>query len=208
MPRMNTHLRLLLPAALILAAACAGEPSFPDDAYTISATRPIIDLERGPVTLDALGVTVTNDFDGGRFSEATAEGDSVLVLRIAPENAPINGSAWYAFRLWAPEPDTLTVRLTYDESRHRYRPKVRTADSPEWALLDPAAVRIDSVTNDAILRLPVGPDTLHVAGQELRTSAWFNAWTDSLAMRGGVDRRTIATTPRGRPLHMLHAGAP
>ena len=99
---MNTHLRLLLPAGLILAAACAGEPSepvFPDDAYTISATRPITDVERATLTLDALGVTVTNDFAGGRFSEASVEGDSALVLRIAPENAPINGSAWYAFRM-------------------------------------------------------------------------------------------------------------
>jgi len=208
---MNTRLRVLLPAALLLAAACGGETSeslFPDDAWTISATRPITDVERGAVALEDLGVTVTNDFAGGRFSEATAEGDSVLVLRIAPENAPINGSAWYAFRVWAPEPDTLTVRLTYDASRHRYRPKVRTAESSEWALLDPSAVRIDSATNDAILRLPVGPDTLHVAAQELRTSAFFDAWTDSLAMREGVERRTIATTPRGRPLHVLDAGAP
>lgn len=211
MKLMNRPLRILVLGCTLVGAACsspqASESLFPDDAYTISATRPITDVERGTFTFDALGVTVSNDFAGGRFSEATAEGDSVLVLRIEPENAPINQSAWYAFETWASSPDTLTVRLTYEDGRHRYAPKVRTNGAPEWTLLDPSKVSLDEETGDAILRLPVGPDTVQVAGQEMRTSAYFDEWTQSLAARDGVTRREIGTTPRGRPLHMLEAGA-
>ncbi len=195
----------------VTASACSPPDSaspFPDDAYTISATRPITDVERGTFVFDALGVTVSNDFAGGRFSEATTDGDSVLVLHLRPENAPINNSAWYAFRLWANEPDTLTVRLTYTDGRHRYVPKVRTAAAPEWTLLDSEAVRLDEETRDALLRLPVGPDTIQVAGQEMRTSSFFEEWTATLAARDDVTRRSIGTTPRGRDMSMVESGNP
>lgn len=210
---MNTTPRnsVLAFILVLFGAACgpeAEESPFPDDAYTISATRSIADVERGTFTFDALGATVSNDFEGGRFSEAMAEGDTMLVLRLRPENAPINNSAWYAFRVWAPSPDTLTVRLSYEDGRHRYRPKMRTTDSQEWTLLSPDAISRDEETGDAILRLPVGPDTVLVAGQEMRTSAYFEDWTGNLASRDDVTLRDFGTTPRGRPLRMLEAGAP
>jgi hypothetical protein len=199
-----------LAAALILSACSppSSDPASSDDAYTISATRPITDVERATFVLDALGVTVSNDFAGGRFSDVTSEGDSVLVLHIRPENSPINNSAWYAFQAWAPTPDTLTGRLSYDGGRHRYRPKVRTTAAPEWTPLDTSAVRFDEETRDARFRLPVGPDTVWVAGQEMRTSAFFDEWGEGLASRDDVTRRSIGTTPRGRDLIMLEAGAP
>lgn len=208
---MNTPLRHFAIAAALLGAACSPqtpESPFPDDAYTISATRPITDVERGTFDFEAMGVTVSNDFAGGRFSEATTVGDSVLLLRIAPENAPINNSAWYAFKAWALAPDTVTVRLTYEDGRHRYAPKVRAAGAVEWMLLPASAIRLNDETGDALFRLPVGPDTVLVAGQEMRTSAFFDDWTRSMAMRDGVTRREFGTSARGRPLHMLEAGSP
>lgn len=208
---MKTPLLCSAIFATTLVSACgpaSSESPFPDDAYTISATRPITDVERVTFASDALGVTVSNDFDGGRFSEAISEGDSVLVLRIGPENAPINNSAWYAFRAWAASPDTLTVRLTYDDGQHRYAPKWRRSGAPEWTPLDTSEVSLDEETGDAILRLPVGPDTIQVAGQEMRTSAYFDDWTRSLVTRDDVSRRDIGTTPRGRPLFKLEAGSP
>jgi len=207
---MTSHRFAPLAAALMLSACSppSSEPAFPDDALTISATRPITDVERGTFVFDALGVTVSSDFAGGRFSEAESEGDSVLVLHIRPENAPINNSAWYAFKAWAPTPDTLTVRLSYDDGRHRYRPKVRTTAAPEWAPLDTSVVRLDEETGDALVRLAVGPDTVWIAGQEMRTSAFFDEWGEGLAARDDVTRRSIGTTPRGRDLPMLEAGAP
>ena len=208
---MKTTLRSFALGAALLGAACTSpeaESPFPDDAFTISATRAIADVERGVFAFDALGVTVSNDFEGGRFSAATTDGDSVVVLRIGPENAPINNSAWYAFKAWAPTPGTLNVRLTYEDGRHRYAPKVRMSGAAEWTLLDASSVSVDDDSGDAILRIPVGPDTVYVAGQEMRTSAYFEDWTQSLAMRDDVVRREFGTSGRGRPLHMVEAGSP
>lgn len=194
--------------AAILTAACSGSDSpFPDDAYTISETRPITDQDRGAVDFDGLGVSISNDFEGGRFTDATADGDSVLVLHLRPENAPINNSAWYAFDVWAAEEDTLRVRLSYEDGIHRYAPKIRASGSEEWVLIDSTRVMVDEERAQATFRIPVGPDTLRVAGQEMRTSSFFDDWTGALATRDDVSRRAFATTPRGRSLTMLEAGA-
>lgn len=202
---------LILPAMMLLASACADEAADPPEVpqeLSISATRPITDVERGTFHFPELGVWVSNDLDGGRFSSAGADGDSVLVLHNRPENAPINNSAWYAFALWAEAPDTVTVRLTYEDGRHRYHPKIRRVGETGWTPLDPALVHPDPATRGATIRVPVGPDTVWVAGQEMRTSSWFESWTAALEARGDVVRRQIATSPRGRAIHMLHAGAP
>lgn len=204
---MTLPRRSLVFSAALLAVACNSSP-FPDDAYTISATRPITDQDRGTFVFDALGVSITNDFEGGRLADATTDGDSVLVIHLRPENAPINNSAWYAFEAWAPSPDTLTVRLTYEDGAHRYAPKMRPNGSGEWMALDSTWVMVDEETGDATLRIPVGPDTVRVAGQEMRTSSFFDDWSRELATRPGVSRRDFASTPRGRPLRMIEAGSP
>lgn len=226
-PAMKT-LRLPLLAAALVLTACSGpapdasstdaspvatlesplDSLFPDDALTISATRPITDVERGTFAFETLGVTVTNDFAGGRFVEAAADGDSVLVLHNRPENAPINNSAWYAFKVWAPAADSITVRLTYEDGRHRYLPKVRTTSAPDWVALDESAVVRDPDSGDARFRIAVGPDTVWVAGQEMRTTDFFAEWVGDLTTREGVTQRVIGTTPRGRDLPMVEAGAP
>lgn len=206
---MQNALRLALAASL-LAAACAGSPTVRagEEDLDISATRPITDIERGTFTFPELGVSVRNDFDGGRFSEAWVEGDSVLVLHNRPENAPINNSAWYAFEAWSAVPDTVTVRLSYEDGRHRYFPKIRRADDHGWEPLDSSLVHPDTATRGATLRIPVGPDTVRVAGQEMRTSSFFEEWTSQLAEREGTARRQFATTPGGRPMYLVEAGTP
>lgn len=216
---MSSH-RFAPLAVALLVSACGPNPSedaaseppadspFPDNAYTISSTRPITDVGRGTFAMEGLGVSVSNDFAGGRFAEPAAEGDSVLVLHIRPENAPINNSAWYAFKVWAPAPDTLTVRLTYTDGRHRYLPKVRGASAPEWTPLEQSTVAVDEERSTARFRIPVGPDTVWVAGQEMRTSVFFDEWGEGLAARDDVTRRSIGATPRGRGMYMVEAGNP
>lgn len=205
---MQTPLRLALPAALLV-AACAGPRATPAaEELDISATRPITEIERGTFTFPELGVSVSNDFDGGRFSEAWVEGDSVLVLHNRPENAPVNNSAWYAFEVWSEVADTLTVRLTYEDGRHRYFPKIQRASDHRWEPLDSSLVQPDAQTRSATLRIPVGPDTLRVAGQETRTSSFFEEWTSELVEREGTSRRQFASSARGRPMYLVQAGAP
>jgi hypothetical protein len=156
--------------------------------------------------LDA-GVWISNELVGGRVSDAWLEGSSHFVVQLRPENAPVNNSAWYAFKVWSKEPKTIRIRLEYEDGNHRYWPEVRRSHEP-WIAMDSADVRTDTIASTATLRLRVSPDTLWVAGQEMMTSRFFDRWTDSLAGVPDVTRRVIGTTPRGRSLYMVEFGNP
>ena len=210
---LRTTLRPLLLAVLGLAvAACAREapPSSepaPDD-YEVSLTRPVTDMPRRTIGFLNEGVWVSNEFEGGRMSDAWRGSDSLVVVNIAPENAPINNSAWYAFKVWSDQPRTVQLRLSYEDGRHRYWPKVRRSGSEAWAPLDSAAVQVDEGNEGAVLSLQVGPDTGWVTGQEMKTSAFFQACTAELAALPHVEKRRIGESGRGRPIHMVEFGAP
>jgi hypothetical protein len=156
--------------------------------------------------LDA-GVWISNEFDGGRVSDAWREGETEFTVQIRPENAPVNNSAWYAFKVWSDRPQAVAVTLTYEDGAHRYWPKTRRAGEA-WTAMDSASVRIDREANEAILRLNVGPDTLWVAGQEMMTSSFFDSWTDSLAGGSHVAKKVIGRSGRDRPMFMVEFGNP
>lgn len=200
----------ILFAFLPFLAACGPPPpsvSPSPPAGDLTATRPIADVHRRTIGFLNEGVWISNELEGGRVSDAWIEGDSLFAVHLLPENTPINNSAWYAFKLWSRSPREIEVRLSYEGGGHRYWPKVRQGGGP-WAPLDSASVRINHQTDQATLRLRVGPDTLWVAGQEMMTSAFFGEWTESLARAPQITRRIISTSPRGRPLYMVELGNP
>jgi cytosolic carboxypeptidase protein 6 len=207
--------RRLLPVILLAAAAgCATAPVAeapvtpgPDtEALPISATRPIHDTHRRTVGFLDAGVWISNELAGGRVSDVWQVDDSTFVVHNRPENAPINNSAWYAFKVWSERPQTIRLHMAYDDGRHRYWPKVRRAGEP-WAPLDSAAVWPGSGPSEAWIRLDVGPDTVWVAGQPMLTAAFFDAWTDSLAALPHVSRSVIGHSARGRPIRMMQLGS-
>ena len=146
----------------------------------ISETRPIEDMHRRTIGFIDAGVWISNEFEGARASDAWQVGEDEFVVLNRPENAPINPSPWYAFKVWAETPRTISVRLTYENGMHRYWPEYRHAGEP-WVTMDSSTVEIDSVAREATLRLDVGPDTVWVAGQEMLTSSFFDSWTAGLA---------------------------
>lgn len=208
-------IRILSIAFLALGACAPAVPSAPPSPpgspeapeLGISESRPIEGLHRRTIGFLEEGVWISNEIEGGRVSDAWLEGDSLFVIQIRPENAPVNNSAWYAFKVWSRDDRTLDLRLVYEDGDHRYWPKVRRAGE-DWAAMDSAAVRVDSVAEETTLRLRVGRDTVWVAGQEMMTSGSFDAWTAELASESQVRRRVIGRSGRGRPIQMLEFGAP
>jgi cytosolic carboxypeptidase protein 6 len=188
-----------------VAATPATTPPPRADSLAISESRPIVEAPRRTIGFATSDVWFSNEFAGGRLSDAWQVDDSTFVVFNRPENAPINNSAWYAFKAWSGEPRTVRVRMTYEDGRHRYWPHVRRRDEP-WTRLDSVFVERDDVAREATLRLRVGPDTLWVAGQPLMVTSFFDRWTDSLAALPHVGRSVIGASPRGRPLHMLQFG--
>lgn len=153
------------------------------------------------------GLYLSNELLGGRVERVHLDTTGKVVALIAPENAPINKSAWYAFKLWADEEQPVTLQLTYRDGEHRYRPKLSN-DGVTWTPIERGAWIHDKKAGTATLQLTVGRDPLWVAGQELMTSHEVFAWSDALEQRPEVRGDTIGYSTLGKPLRMLTVGNP
>ena len=183
--------------------AGGGEPqAYDPPGSTITTTKEIVPQVKQTFAFERAGVWVSNAFAGARLNELHQTNDSVYTAVIRPENAPINNSAWYAFKAWAERPQTVEIRLTYEDGVHRYVPKL-SRDGKTWTPLDAASYAHDTTDGTATLRLRLGPDTLWVAGQELITSKDFARWMDELARSPYVSQQVIGESRQGRPLRML-----
>ena len=193
----------LLFIALVLSGCRQTAPvplSYDPPGSTITTSKPITPQQRR--TMGGPEVWFSNDFEGGRLNDLTPENDSVYTAILRPENAPINNSAWYAFQVWAAAPQTIQVRLTYEDGTHRYVPKL-SSDGEVFAPIAPSAYAPDTSSGTATLRLNVDPDTLWVAAQELITSEDFDRWTATLAQQPYVERSVLGTSTQGRPIYRL-----
>lgn len=199
---MNKRFLLILLLTLV---ACGSDNAAAPPALAISESRPIEDVHRRTIGFLDAGVWISNEFEGGRVSDAWQDGEDSFVIQIRPENAPVNNSAWYAFKVWSKTARTIHARLTYEDGAHRYWPETRRAGTA-WVTMDSSVVQVDTVAKEALLSLNVGPDTLWVAGQEMMTSAFFDSWTENLARESYVARTVAGTSGRGRPIPMLKFG--
>ncbi len=211
---MSLHFRNSFPslATVLLLTGCASggtgtEPlSYDPPGSTVMTDKPITPQHRRTIGVAKEGVWITNEFEGGRLNDLFQLDDSTYVGILRPENAPINNSAWYAFKIWADEPTDLRLRLRYEDGSHRYVPKL-SRDGEEWVAMDSASFRESPSGDSALIHLSIGPDTLWVAGQELITSSDFQDWTADLAALPFAEKTTIGTSREGRPIEMVEIAA-
>ena len=199
-----------------LVAACAPRPammttsvpageSYDPPGSTITTGRAITLQERRTITDPESGVSISNDFPAARLDGFERTGPGTFRLLFRPENAPINKSAWYAFKIQAPTPRRVTLELTYEDGEHRYVPKL-SRDGVSWTVVDTTAYHHDVEAKTARLTLDVGPDPLIVAGQEMTPSSWFDDWTGSMVELAGAERRDVGVSLHGRPIGMVSFG--
>src|SRR5690606_12121542 len=100
----------------------------------------------------------------------------------------------------------ITVTLTYEGGRHRYRPQVST-DGAVWAPLDPERWTADKDENTATLQLDIGTTPLRVAGQEMVGTQEIRDWTDQLAEKDFVRKARIGESILGQPIDALSIGS-
>jgi len=159
------------------------------------------------------GVYVSNDFEGARLNGVARTNDTLITVLITPENAPINMSPWYAFKLWSDSPKDIYLKLTYPEKAgHRYLPKLST-DGMRWKTLDSTRFRLsmknledEPVARDITMKLPMDADTLWIAAQELITNRHVGLWIKELNSNSFVNTRIIGKSHEGRPVHLLEIG--
>ena len=194
---------LLVTAAVLLGCGRPGNTplSYDPPGSTITTSKPIERQHRRTIT--AQGLSLSNAYAGARANDFYALNDTLWEVALSPENAPINNSAWFGFKLWSEAPQSAWLRLTYTDGNHRYIPKL--SDSGEfWTPVEAGDYRPDSTS--ALLRLDVGPDTVWVSAQERITSAHFARWVDAMAALDMVSESMVGTSAEGRPIRALEIG--
>jgi len=159
------------------------------------------------------GVYVSNKFEGARLNGVARTNDTLITVLITPENAPVNMSPWYAFKLWSDSPKDIYLKLTYPEKAgHRYLPKL-SSDGKHWTILDSASFQVnlmnledEQVARDLCMKLSIDADTLWIAAQELITNEHLKLWINELNSKSYVSTSIIGKSHEGRPLHLLKIG--
>jgi hypothetical protein len=160
------------------------------------------------------GIYASNEFAGARLNGIVLSNDTLITALITSENAPINPSPWYAFKVWSTEKRDIQLKLTYQNGAfHRYYPKT-SKDGLNWKRLDEARYTVGTVDTssrrplplDVTLKLSIGPDTLWLAAQELRNSSHNASWIDGLSDKRYVSATEIGKSREGRPIQLLKIG--
>ena len=195
---------LIFTSAVIFSACHSAKRTAQIDYLQPDATKdkPLTIQKKRTIGFENSGVWVSNQFAGGRLNDFTRVNDFVFTALIKPENAPVNNSAWYAFKIWGNSPKTVSVKLTYDDGDHRYHPKI-SGDGEHWQLLADQFYSEDTATGSATIRLNISPDTLWIAAQELFTSKDFEQRIAAFAEKPFVQKSVLGNSKRGKTIHKL-----
>tara|TARA_R110000868_G_scaffold68720_3_gene203231 strand:- start:11413 stop:12657 length:1245 start_codon:yes stop_codon:yes gene_type:complete len=136
-------------------------------------TKPIVLQKKQVYNLIKLGVYASNDFDGARLNAFEQKNDTVVLVKITPENTPINNSPYYAFSTWSDEPKPMYYTFQYPNGyKHRYVPKLKI--NGQWQIIDSSAIsKTDSVVT---IKLNLSKTPIIVAAQEIQSSNDVKNW--------------------------------
>ena len=144
-------------------------------------------------------VWISNEFAGARLSDFKYLPDSTFEISIKPELAPINNSPWYSFAIWAEDSLDAKIRISYEDGKHRYIPKI-SLDKENWSVLSESDYLIDEDCGCIEFNLPLTNDTTYVSAQELRTTKRFEKWLSGFSDLPYVEVDTIGFSDQGRPI--------
>ena len=156
------------------------------------------------IGVDSPKVWISNEFEGARVNDVYALNDSTYEVFIAPENAPINNSPWYAFKIWSDTVRMAKIRLNYLDATHRYTPKLQS-----WVPLDSVwrkqmelPAEYDSATGTATFDVLLAPDPVIISGQPLHTSSDLIPTLKRREVLGKpfVEMKEIGKSKLGRPI--------
>jgi cytosolic carboxypeptidase protein 6 len=194
--------------ALLVVAACTKKDNgikglaYDPPGSTITTDKEIAVQSKKTYHFNNTGLYVSNEFEGGRLNDFYQLNDSSYTAVIEPENAPINNSAWYAFKLWADEEQNIILNLNYIDGTHRYAPKL-SYDRIEWTAFDTTLIETDTSRTLASLKLSIGTDTLWFSAQELITSSDYERWENKLAELPYVSKKVIGKSSQDRVINEL-----
>jgi hypothetical protein len=174
---------------------------------TITADKEISVQHKRTISFSSTEIFASNEFPGARLNDFYQLNDTTYVAVIEPENAPINDSPWYSFKIWSKKNQKIILNLTYKNGTHRYKPKL-SYDGNEWQPIDSLYVSVDTTINQASLRLELNKDTIWISSQELITYSNYEDWINQLLKRKFVRKDIIGSSSQGKPIAKLEIGDP
>ncbi len=195
----------LFCAFLLLITSCStskktGAPiSYDPPGSTNTKTKPIDLQKKGTFTLD--GISVNNEYDGARMNGFEKLSDSLYRINIHPENAPINMSPWYSFKIRSATPREIYLHMKYRDGKHRYYPDWSN-DGVHWEPLDSSRYTVHD-NDSAILKLKLDDKYRWVSAQELWTFKDNEKWVGQVAGQSFVTKEAIGESREGKELNAL-----
>jgi len=175
----------------------AREYDFPDPVDTTD--KPIVEQEKKQYQID--GVYFDNQFDAARLNGVDRKNDSTFVIRILPENEPINHSPWYAFKVQADSAQDFYLELNYGEFHHRYSPKT-SSDGDQWEEISNGGWYNEDSTAFSF-PISVTTEPLWISAQEIFNTTHLKDWCNSISESGYVNQGVAGQSRKGRDLRYL-----
>ncbi|MEP7702363.1 M14 family metallopeptidase [Paraglaciecola sp. 25GB23A] len=152
-------------------------------------------------------ITLSKNFESARFNSCLVLDNNVFELSLVPENEPINPSPWYAFKVHAKSPSTVTIVLNYTKGKHRYWPKV-SDDFVSWQRLSEQQVELSQDAKQVRLQLDVKQGDTWIAAQPLINNSAYQLWLEQMTVQQpAVSLSEVGKTVQGRSLLALTSTA-
>lgn len=192
----------------LLMISCSGSKEFTGFLYDPPDVTNTTDkeIQKQPARIIGAGnpkVWVSNEFDGARLNDFFMREDSVFKILIHPENAPINNSPWFAFKLWSDTAQTVQIEVNYENARHRYIPKVFSGkDSSAFMPTDELRVWYDSADGSALMKVHLTQAPVIISAQPLYTSSTLEKTLTSrnILNQDFVTKREAGRSKLNRPV--------
>lgn len=173
---LKKHSLLLFGTALLLMTSCATVKKIHVEKPIDTRSRNIHFQKKQTFSLESIGLYASNDFATARLNGFEKVNDSTVTILITPENAPINNSAYYSFKLWSKTNKTYYLQFQYPERySHRYIPKIKRSQG-DWFPADSTVFQMTDST--ATLKIKVTKKPVLVSAQEsvssLDTKNWYS----------------------------------
>lgn len=153
--------------------------------------------------IETMGIKLSNNFDGARLNSVEKINDTLIAVSIYPENAPINNSAHYAFKIWSKTPKTIYLQFKYPKKySHRYIPKLKTELTNWTPISNENIYLLDSMYT---IKLALTKEPLTVAAQEIITSTDTKNWYSKLINSNTnlAHFKTVGKSVLGREIPMI-----
>lgn len=200
---INIKLLIVLP---ILLLACKSSSNFTGFSYdppgvTNTSDKTTFPQKRRIIGAGSAKIWVSNEFESARLTDFYQVDETTFEIVIAPENAPINNSPWYAFKIWTEQPRAINLRLFYKSGKHRYRPKIWSKNGSMSYAHIIQSVQYDTTNGSVSFPIHITENPQLISAQyleQIKYSDLIQKSQEILPTFVSVD--TVGLSPENRPI--------